>query len=460
MNLRNKTNFKMYSFFYSAFFFLFLISGCEKFLNEKPDKSLAIPSTLKDLQALLDYHAAYTSDPNTGEISSGDFYLTQADWASLSSEQHRRVYIWEKDYLFEINSVDWKTFSTAVYHSNSVLEGLETIKRTETNADQYDNIKGQALFFRAKNVLRASFIWTLAYDEQTASNDLGLPLRQNTDFNEISVRSSVRDTYSQIISDLKIAIPLLPIKPLSYIRASRPAAYACLSRTYLAMRKYTEAGLYADSCLQVFSELIDYNTLANSSATYPFIELNKEVISHGSTTVGQILNLTRAKVVDELYQSYNTFDLRKTLFFSTNADGSHGFKGRYTGGASPFSGLATDEIYLIRAECFARAGQINNAMADLNTLLINRWTKGKFIPYSATNEEEALVLILTERRKELLFRGLRWADLKRLNKEGAGITLKRTINNLEHDLPPNDLRYALPLPEDIISMSSMQQNPR
>ena len=67
---------------------------------------------------------------------------------------------------------------------------------------------------------------------------------------------------------------------------------------------------------------------------------------------------------------------------------------------------------------------------------------------------------LKERRKELLFRGLRWSDLKRYNRDGAGISLERTVNGTTYTLPPNDLRYAIAIPEDIIKMTGMPQNPR
>jgi hypothetical protein len=50
-----------------------------------------------------------------------------------------------------------------------------------------------------------------------------------------------------------------------------------------------------------------------------------------------------------------------------------------------------------------------------------------YIPITAGSSDEASQLILQERRKELLFRGLRWIDIKRLNKEGAGIVLKRKV---------------------------------
>ena len=55
-------------------------------------------------------------------------------------------------------------------------------------------------------------------------------------------------------------------------------------------------------------------------------------------------------------------------------------------------------------------------------------------------------------------RGLRWMDLKRLNKEGANIVLKRVTEDKEYTLLPNSNFYALPIPEDIIQLTGMPRN--
>jgi hypothetical protein len=137
-----------------------------------------------------------------------------------------------------------------------------------------------------------------------------------------------------------------------------------------------------------------------------------------------------------------------------------GFKGSYSNYEGEFSGIATDELYLNRAECFARAGNITNALNDLNTLLIKRYKTGSFVSLTALTASAALVLVLQERRKELVIRFTRWMDIKRLNKEGAGITIRRLVHGQLYSLSPNDLRYALPIPEDVIALSGIQQNPR
>ncbi|HVV04491.1 MAG TPA: hypothetical protein VHC96_09735, partial [Puia sp.] len=65
------------------------------------------------------------------------------------------------------------------------------------------------------------------------------------------------------------------------------------------------------------------------------------------------------------------------------------------------------------------------------------------------------------RRKELAFRGLRWSDLRRLNKEEHGDTIYHGLNGQVHRLSPGSPNYVLPIPPDVLFMnSSMPNNPR
>ncbi|RKR83519.1 RagB/SusD domain-containing protein [Mucilaginibacter gracilis] len=435
--------------------------GCKKFLDAKPDSKLVVPSTVGDVQALLDYYPRVNNfGASACESSADNYYLTDADWSALTNPDNQRMYIWGKDHLFTTSPNTWGQLYDVINIANTSLLSLSSIERSSANAADWDNAKGQALYLRSQSFLQAAAIWCLAYDPNTASTDLGLPLRLDPDFNKPSVRSSVAATYQQIITDLNIAIRLLPVKPLQVMRSSKPAAYALLARTYLFMRDYNKAGLHADSCLQLNSTLIDYNTLS-ATATFPFKQFNAEVLVENFVPVPPNLSKVRAKIVADLYNSYSSNDLRKSVFFSKNSDGSFGFKGSYEGSNGLFGGIATDEVYLIRAECAARQGNATQAMTDLNTLLKTRYSnKIVYTPLSAATANDALNIILVERRKELLYRCLRWMDLKRLNKVGANITLTRTVNGQTYTLPPNDPKYALPIPEDVIALSGMPQNPR
>lgn len=442
-------------------FVMFLWTGCDNFLDERPQKSLVIPSTLEDFQAILDDHIEIIKDPSYGEISADDYFLPMATWLSLYEEGHRRTYLWEKDYLFGTNiASDWLTTYRMVYAANTVLEKIDEVPREGRNSLQWDNVKGQAHFLRARSFLSIAGIWTLAYDSRKAKEMLGIPIRMESDFNIPSTRSSLEDTYSVILDDLKQAEALLPTISIHPTRASKPAALALQARTYLFMRDYDNCWIAANACLQLKDDLLDYNQL-RSTDRYPIPQFNTEVIYVSEMPSLEPIYSDIAKIDSILYRLYDDRDLRKKMFFHDNGDGTFGFKGGYDGSYVLFSGLATDEVYLMRAESALRKGSVEDALRDLNWLLKARWdNQYGFESVTVREEEELLGIILAERRKQLLMRGIRWPDIKRLNLEGRNIILKRNIGDHETVLLPNDLRYALPIPEDIIALSGMEQNPR
>ena len=447
--------------FILAIMITFFMSSCKKFLDEKSNKNYVIPATLKDLQALLDDYAFINYRlPFGGEVSADNYFLSDEALTSLTDETQRNMYLWlgERNYPLETN--DWSFCYKVIYIANTVLETIEKINRTNDNSFLFDDIKGQALFLRALYYHNAALVWCAAYSGQTAETSLGLPLRLNTNFNEKSVRSTLEETYNLIIGDLNEAVKRLPVTPVHVMRPSKPAAFALLSRVHLSMGEYVNAKNNADSTLSYSATLLDYNSSdVNPSATNPFRLFNPEVMYHARMQFPSILAGSRAKIDTLLYRSYDNNDMRKNAFFRINADGSFRFKGSYDPG-NFFAGLATDEVYLTRAECNIRLNNLAGGLADLNTLLKNRYQTGLFTPITTSNTTDALDIVLSERRKELLMRGIRWMDLKRLNIENANITISRNYNLNHYTLSPNDLRYALLIPEDVIQLSGMQQNPR
>jgi hypothetical protein len=164
-----------------------------------------------------------------------------------------------------------------------------------------------------------------------------------------------------------------------------------------------------------------------------------------------------------LYDSYSSQDLRKELFFTIGPSGLPVPFFNYSGNTEKFSGLATDEVFLIRAECHARLENKESALQDLTKLLNTRWDNNSYPTPVINTAQEALDLVLTERRKELVFRGLRWIDIRRLNYLNINptITLKRWWSNETYTLPPRDKRYVLPIPFDVIEINNrIKQNDR
>lgn len=432
----------------------FCLLSCNRLLEEKSNSSLATPETLEDNQALLDRNFIRGQTVVSAEISADDIDVTEPDFNNMSLEPEKRLYTWQPDHVAITEGNDWSTCFRRINTFNTVLFNLEHYQIANS-----DNVRGQALVFRAAAYLEAAQLWCLAYDKNSATAKHGLPLRLNPDMNIPSVRATLQQTYDQIISDLQTAVSLLPSTQVSAVRPSKATALGYLARTYLYMGDYEKSLFYGKAALSTYSTLLDYNTL-NSAASYPIAAVNAEILLPLSMSSSEFLATNQAKISAALYGTYADNDLRKVIFFRKNTAGEVLFKGNYTGNSLRASVLATDEVYLTVAESYAETNNTGMAMQMLNLLLITRWKTGLFVPYSANTKEEALQVIREERRKELLFRGLRWADLKRYNRDGRNIVLTRTINGVTYLLPPNDLRYAVAIPEDIIDMTGMPQNER
>lgn len=447
-----------------AFYLLLftVLPSCKKYLDAKQDYTLVIPSTLSDAQALLDYTAVMNQQttPTGGEASSDAFFV-QDSYYNRFTPILQSVYTWQP-YPYEYGLEDWSLSYRPIYYANLALDLLPDIPRNASNAVSWDNVKGAALFYRSYYYLCLLWNYSKAYTEDSAKSDLGIVLRKNADFNIKSVRASSEDCYQQVITDTKTAIPLLPAVSALTTRPSKAACYGLLARCYLSIRRYEEAGRYADSALAIKNTLMDFNAdgdIPNEiAANYPINQFNKETIFYTELDGMYSIYYNSSSRIDTiLYASYDSMDLRREGFFRVNNDGYYQYKGAYTASAICFSGIAVDEIYLIIAEARVRTGNLEKGINVLNSLLVKRYKTGNFIPFQNLSQQKALDAILMERKKELLLRGLRWIDIKRLNRENRQIYLKRKINGITYQLPPNSPYYAFPIPIDIVR-EGVEQN--
>lgn len=435
------------------------ITSCNKYLDKKPEKALVLITSLDDIQRLLDKNDIMNQNANSGllELIADDYYTADADLAGGEPDE-RTNYVWDPAAVYDIAWTN--TYQRSIYYANVVLDQMPRIRLKSGEEQRFDQLKGAALFFRSWAFYHLAQLYCAPYSQANLEKP-GIVLRLNAAILDKSVRATVKQTYDQIRNDLEEAASLLPEEELFPTRPTKAAAYGALARISLAMRNYEDAAKYADACLSRNNELIDYNAI-DPNAFVPFQRFNKETVFYSTLSLETIITMDYAKIDTLLYQSYETDDLRKDILFATNWDGSTQFNGSYDGGAwvVPFNGIAVDEMYLIRAETAARAGNLALAMQSLNHLLKFRWNKNTFTERTASGAAEALAMIITERRKELIFRGIRWSDLRRYNEEGAGITLKRFSNGNNYSLPPGDPRWVLLIPPKVISLNGIQQNPR
>ena len=108
------------------------------------------------------------------------------------------------------------------------------------------------------------------------------------------------------------------------------------------------------------------------------------------------------------------------------------------------------ELYLIIAEASARAGQKQQAIDALGTLLKNRLPAAALatqLAQLAAMDNTALpAFVMAERKRELALEGLRWYDLKRTDRP----QIIHSIAAKESILQQNDPRYIIRYPQQAI----------
>lgn len=434
----------------------FALASCgEGFLDVRRDANQVVPSNVEDYQAILDNSSIMNETSlGLGMIGAGEFYVSDNGLQAISPANawQLNAYLWVNDTFEGGEARDWNNPYERILYANLALD-VDRVAPSYASRQALDAVKGQALFHRAWNYFQLAQTFCDYYREGVEQP--GLPIPLDYDITATTKWHSLKETFDRIVQDLELAIVLLPNATAHQFQPSRTAAYAFLARVMLYLADYERAKEAAERALLERGELLDFNKLEASSrytfSGYVYGNNNPEVIFHSHNTAPTIMSNTRMNVDSMLYRLYEANDLRKTMYFETEQDGRIHFKGSYRGSGAYFTGLATDELYLVMAECDARAGDLASSESYLNALLENRYAAGTFtgVDFSGMAAEKALAIVLDERRKELYMRGTRWGDLKRLNAEERFATsLERAFDGKRYALLPNGPNWSYPFPDN------------
>jgi len=339
----------------------------------------------------------------------------------------------------------------ALYYTNVIITEVMNSKKG-TEAEKLA-VKGEAQVHRAFLYLMLVNTFGKAYDATTSATDLGVPIFTTPTVSQDIRRATVQEVYNLILADLNDAVNsgLKPVNSgLNLAFPSQSSAYALLARTYLLMRNYPLAKENAEKSLALQNKLI--NLADFEFETYPTKRFDSEIILSKSSFnsyqyAPMILGLS-----DELLNSFDPNDLRYVMFTKPASDFDFSYtEGRAYSkesltGEGRNAGPTVPEMMLIKAECDARAGSGALAMQTINKLRESRFRTGEFVALTAADNNDALVKVLAERRRELMGRGcFRWFDLKRLNKEPQfAKTITRNYKGQTLTLAPNSDRYQMP----------------
>ncbi len=467
-----------------------LLFGCDAYLDEAPDNRQTI-STLDDVAELLvsayseaTYNFVEWKTDNVVEIKDN----VQLPWMTevfsyvpaVSEEaQDTPTFFWNETY-------------TAIAHSNQALEELSNIQTSDTQLK--NALRGEALITRAYNHFMLANVFCLHYSEQN-KNALGLPYitAPETQLKVAYDRGTLEATYNLIEKDLLEALPLLSDEfytGTGKFHFNRNAAFAFASRFYLFKRNYEKCIEYSNKLLGAGVANTTFMRNIEEVYTGSFTEQANNFID--VNLPANLLVVRKESFYDRINRGYRAnVNLFLGLFRTKVQAGGDNRLSGYTQGtdaAAPpkynelfefttaTSGfgyfimpeLRGEEVVLNRMESYVRLNRLDDALNDYNAIAPIWYDDGGQLTidqivafFGGTNQEALLDFIIFERRKEFLYEGLRWFDIKRLELEIYHVIRSDSDGNVIEDvtLTENDSRKAVQIPASPLA-NGIEANPR
>jgi hypothetical protein len=417
-------------------------SGCKKdFLDINPKGQLIAQKT-SDYDLLLNSTTLTLTQSASQTVMSDEVATTTSfnligatDGVAVLSDQ--KAFMWADDiYQPGDNSSELTPLVKQIYTFNKIINEVMT---SDGGSDsQKKSIQAEALAGRAwANFMLVNY-YGKPYNSASSATDLGFPLPTTADVTQTKfTRATVQSMYNLILSDLIQAIPNLPSKVSSRVRMSKAAGEGLLGKVYVFMGQFDKAlPLLTASIDDLAGATIPVGLYNFSEAFAPggaFMPISPVI--GPSRTVPQNDNESLFLRYTPNYYTYiyggillspqtvalfKTSDLRRQFYTAFSVGTTTAYpKGmlRAWGRLYVNEGINVSDIYLLKAECKSRLGNLNGAVSDIQSFRLNRMPAADVpVPSAVAADQVALTkFILEERIREFAVLGSRWFDMRRLS---------------------------------------------
>lgn len=387
----------------------------------------------------------------------------------------------------------WNDLYKRINVCNMVISLIdEQPEYTLDDAVQKERVKGEAHFLRGMYYFYLANLYAQPYDPATAEDTPGVPVKLSNFVEDVEFpRSSLKETYEQIISDFSDAAVELEGKTAkSKYHANATAAKLMLARVNLYMQNWDGAVAYAKAVLADNNQLQSLRSVA-LGANSVSIASPETIFSMGHYLIAA--NFASDKygdydpayyVSDNMIDLYDRDDLRRGRYFGNTSDGyfnnvflKYNLQYGNWGGmcdVSSYCLLRTSEAYMILAEASAYNNDENTARETLDRFLQTRVQSAEPV----TLQGNALIdFIRDERAREFLLEGHRWFDLRRYTvcqpykwskiivhsyNYFTQINWDTVLDHIDtYTLDKFDQAYTLPIPRSVREFQvSLGNNPR
>jgi hypothetical protein len=444
-----------------------VLSGCKKFLSVQPvtdvsDEVTIVDATSSETAVRGVYRSLAGGFTAAGGTGTGSYYgglyetfgyLGGDDivWTGSQSVIQQFIshqIVADNDNLESV----WTGIYQTINQANQVIAKVPLVVDPTFAAGQQNQLTGEGYFIRALSYFDLARVWGGVPITLT-------PTTSPTQKNGIA-RSTLAQTYAQVLSDLNAADSLMEL-PTSQnpVRANKETAWALKARYYLYQQNWAEAESYAT---QVLADVTNYQLLtpfnswfqpASAVATKESVfELSYNATYQNSSrgnwqppANGGTRQWAPGDSIVSLLTNPTIGGGRSAFVAQTITSLWYGNLFYRSPATDPSYIIRIAEVYLIRAEARAQQGELSGALSDLDAVR----TRAGLANSTAATQSDILQAIYNENRVEFALEPHRWFDLVRWGQAQSvlGIT------------DPNMLLFPIPSQEITLSNGTLAQNP-
>ncbi|MCG8582227.1 MAG: RagB/SusD family nutrient uptake outer membrane protein, partial [Bacteroidales bacterium] len=239
---------------------LFMLTSCEDFLDEKPDKSKQEIELVSDIDLMFEAtQYGYLDDISfvntTGDIQYSKAYFETLGGGPYIEFTNVQESVW-KDEISTSTDHLWNQAYEAIWFTNYVIGNIDDL---EGDAADKQNLKAEAHLVKAYKQFNLALKHCL-YPSANNKDELGIIIKDETEFGQTTVRATLEETFAQIESDIIKGLEIDKPRTDSW-RESDASAAALAARYYLYVQDFANAKKYAEMALSLHNTMIDLNTI-------------------------------------------------------------------------------------------------------------------------------------------------------------------------------------------------------
>jgi starch-binding outer membrane protein, SusD/RagB family len=444
------------SFKYLLPILLIATTGCKKFLNVQPVDQVSDQSTIVDATSSeTAVRGIYRTMAQNyyGGLYETFGYLGGDDIVWTGSQAVIQQFI---SHAITSDNGNLETVWTGIYQTingaNQVIEKVPKVVDPTFATGQQSQLTGEGYFIRALSYFDLARCWGGVPITLT-------PTTTATQKNAIG-RSTLAQTYAQVLSDLNAADSLLlPPASQNPVRANKETAWALKARYYLYQQDWANAEAYATKVIgdatnyQLLSPFSTWFLPASAVATKESVfELSYNATYQNSSrgywqppVNGGTRQWAPGDSIVTLLNNPLIGGTRSALIAATSTNAWYGNLFYRSPATDPSYIIRIAEVYLIRAEARAQQNELQTALSDLNAIR----NRAGLVNSTAVSQADILLAIETENRVEFALEPHRWFDLVRTGRAAAVLGVTN----------PENLVFPIPLNEVQLAKGVLTQNP-